>query len=332
MSLISVLAHSQKTMMPLPSSVMKLRNLLLDMGLILKWILRISTCNESSGIIVLLDSFWTTESFQFTIYNRLSTLHGGLEMVRFWFWRNGGLTGPKSLTAQLCFFVGSVTWTTSRVPISKFGIVNGSNYGHLGKMDWEDYIPRNIRFLRVRVRVDPWMPSTAGFMLRLDDGTQTWVQRRYERVGENGPFMTNGTLRENSRSNSNIDSDETILLFNLDRLNEDCPDWVHRDAWSPPSPASVASDLGQTLNLQCGEDLDSSQVPTKKRSRKEFGRLERNIRQKLLCGFFSMEGTIFATFEPPSYTIDYACHINEEAPFYPKGCWEVDPNQLPQQP
>ena len=44
--------------------------------------------------------------------------------------------------------------------------------------------------------------------------------------------MTNGTLRENSRSNSNIDSDETVLMFNLDRLNEGCLDWVRRDAWS----------------------------------------------------------------------------------------------------
>ena len=100
----------------------------------------------------------------------------------------------------------------------------------------------------------------------------------------------------------------------------------------PPSPVSVTSDSGQHLNLQCGTDLDSSQVPTKKRFKTDFGQLGRNICQKLLCGFFSREGTNFDTFEPPSFTIDYACHTNEEAPFYPKGCWVVDPNQLPQQP
>ena len=100
----------------------------------------------------------------------------------------------------------------------------------------------------------------------------------------------------------------------------------------PPFPASVVSDSGQHINLQCGTDLVSSHMPTKKRFRKDFGRLGRNIRQKLLCGFFSKEGTKFDTSEPPSFNFDSAWHTSEEAPFYPKGCWEADPNQLPQQP
>lgn len=36
--------------------------------------------------------------------------------------------------------------------------------------------------MQVRVRIDPWMPLTAGFMLRLDDGSRTWIQCRYERI------------------------------------------------------------------------------------------------------------------------------------------------------
>ena len=43
--------------------------------------------------------------------------------------------------------------------------------------------------------------------------------------------MTNGVLRRTSRSSSATDSDETVLLFNLDRLNEERPEWVRRDAW-----------------------------------------------------------------------------------------------------
>ena len=36
--------------------------------------------------------------------------------------------------------------------------------------------------MRIRVRVDPWMPLVAGFMLRLDNGDRIWIQCRYERV------------------------------------------------------------------------------------------------------------------------------------------------------
>lgn len=50
------------------------------------------------------------------------------------------------------------------------------------RVDWDDRIPRNIKFMRVRVRLDPWMPVTSGFILRLDDGSRTWIQCRYERV------------------------------------------------------------------------------------------------------------------------------------------------------
>ena len=59
----------------------------------------------------------------------------------------------------------------------------------------------------------------------------------------------------------------------------------------PPSSASVALDPCQSLNLQSEECLESRQLPTKKRFRVECGRLGRNIRQRLLCGFFSKEGT-----------------------------------------
>ncbi|XP_075669721.1 uncharacterized protein LOC142639421 [Castanea sativa] len=54
--------------------------------------------------------------------------------------------------------------------------------GALEKVDKEDRFPRNIRFLRAKVRIDPWMPMFFGFKLRLDDGTRTWIQCRYERV------------------------------------------------------------------------------------------------------------------------------------------------------
>ena len=46
----------------------------------------------------------------------------------------------------------------------------------------DDRVPRNIRFMRIRVKIDPWAPLLTSFMLRLDDGAYVWVQYRYERV------------------------------------------------------------------------------------------------------------------------------------------------------
>ena len=50
------------------------------------------------------------------------------------------------------------------------------------RVDWEDRIPRNIRFMHVHVHLDPWMLVISGFMLCLDDGSRMWIQCRYERV------------------------------------------------------------------------------------------------------------------------------------------------------
>ena len=58
----------------------------------------------------------------------------------------------------------------------------GQMMGILEKVDWEDRIPRNIRFMRVKVRIDPWLPVIVGFMLRLDDASRVWIRCRYERV------------------------------------------------------------------------------------------------------------------------------------------------------
>ena len=58
----------------------------------------------------------------------------------------------------------------------------GHMIGAFEKIDWEDRLPQNIRFMRVKVRLNLWMPVVSGFMLCLDDGTRTWIQCRYEKV------------------------------------------------------------------------------------------------------------------------------------------------------
>jgi hypothetical protein len=58
----------------------------------------------------------------------------------------------------------------------------GHMLGVYERIDWDAHIPRNIRFMRIRVRMNPWLPLIAGFMLRLDDGNRVWIQCRYERI------------------------------------------------------------------------------------------------------------------------------------------------------
>ena len=54
--------------------------------------------------------------------------------------------------------------------------------GIVEHVDWEDTLPRNIRSMRIKVRIDPWLPLIVGFMLRLDDGSRVWIQCHYERL------------------------------------------------------------------------------------------------------------------------------------------------------
>ena len=44
--------------------------------------------------------------------------------------------------------------------------------GTFERIDWEDRIPRKIRFMRIRVRINRWMPVISGFVLKLDNGTK----------------------------------------------------------------------------------------------------------------------------------------------------------------
>ena len=52
----------------------------------------------------------------------------------------------------------------------------GQMIGAFKKIDWEERLSRNIKFIRIKVRLNPWLPVVSGFMLRLDDGTRTWIQ------------------------------------------------------------------------------------------------------------------------------------------------------------
>ncbi|KAK9985047.1 hypothetical protein SO802_034572 [Lithocarpus litseifolius] len=90
------------------------------------------------------------------------------------------------------------------------------------RVDLEDRLPRNIRFVRVRVRVDPWYPLMAGFMLRLDDGSRVWIQCRYERIHKlcKRCGLIGHTRRQCTKSMDNIEVSLFRQRLHIQRLHQ----------------------------------------------------------------------------------------------------------------
>ena len=70
-----------------------------------------------------------------------------------------------------------------------------------------------------------------------------------------GPYITTGELREHIEIRSDTKSEfETVKVFNLDKLNEDHPEWLRRDARDGgqilESPDSFAHSLVHRLNRE----------------------------------------------------------------------------------
>ena len=87
----------------------------------------------------------------------------------------------------------------------------GQLMGIVERVYWEDRIPKNVPFMRVKVRIDPWVPMITGFMLRLDDGSRVWLQCRYERVHK---LCTRCGLIGHTRGQCTYSMDEVeVMLF-----------------------------------------------------------------------------------------------------------------------
>ncbi|KAF7821111.1 Pyruvate carboxyltransferase [Senna tora] len=54
--------------------------------------------------------------------------------------------------------------------------------GAVREVDWALTIPRNLRFMRVRVRIPIHHPLMMGIILVTDEGEELWIQFRYERI------------------------------------------------------------------------------------------------------------------------------------------------------
>ena len=82
--------------------------------------------------------------------------------------------------------------------------------GIVERVDCEDKIPRNIRFMRVKVRIDPWLLVIARFMLRLDDGYRIWIQCCYEKVHK---LCTRSDLIGHTRGQCTHNMEEVELIL-----------------------------------------------------------------------------------------------------------------------
>lgn len=93
----------------------------------------------------------------------------------------------------------------------------GQMIGAFEKIDWDERLPRNIRFMRIKVRLNPWMPVVSGFVLRLDDGTRTCIQCRYERAHK---LCTKCGLIGHARSqcSESMDEVERMLIRQRHRI------------------------------------------------------------------------------------------------------------------
>lgn len=65
-----------------------------------------------------------------------------------------------------------------------------------------------------------------------------------------GPYITIGELRTQTKISLDIKSEsETMKMFNLDKLNEGHPEWLHRDAWDMGKiPKSTDSFIHSLVN------------------------------------------------------------------------------------
>ncbi|OMO89546.1 hypothetical protein COLO4_19700 [Corchorus olitorius] len=54
--------------------------------------------------------------------------------------------------------------------------------GEIIKIDWRNRRPRNIRFLRIRIALDPRQPLAPRCTIERDDGTIQWAEFRYDKI------------------------------------------------------------------------------------------------------------------------------------------------------
>ncbi|KAI8012263.1 hypothetical protein LOK49_LG06G02419 [Camellia lanceoleosa] len=105
-------------------------------------------------------------------------IQGALLIIDYW--------KPDLILDRLLFDKMMVWVQLYGLPLECFteeaGVHLGRAVGDVVKVDIDSLMPRNIRFLRLRVWVPLDKPLISGFFLKFRDGQQHWISCRYERV------------------------------------------------------------------------------------------------------------------------------------------------------
>ncbi|KAF7832087.1 uncharacterized protein G2W53_014420 [Senna tora] len=94
----------------------------------------------------------------------------------------GAQLGYTQLACHGGYSVGSTMELTSRIPNPFNGGKIGSLLGEVREIDWAPTFPRNIRFLRVRIRIPIHTPLLMGVILITNADNFFWIHCRFERI------------------------------------------------------------------------------------------------------------------------------------------------------
>ena len=135
-------------------------------------------------------------------------------------------------------------------------------------------------------------------------------------------------------------------LNTINQINTLPPDETETSHLTLAHISSTLSPSNRTLNIRFSQTQTlssssseyqtpnpNSQLPTIKRFRKEFGKLKRNLRQRLLCGFFNREPMGGSETEGSNFLVTEDESGNENpVDMVLEGLREAVPQQLPHQP
>ncbi|KAF7150605.1 hypothetical protein RHSIM_Rhsim02G0226500 [Rhododendron simsii] len=96
------------------------------------------------------------------------------------YWRNFMALG-RAWVKRLAVWVRLVNLPLEYLTVEAATLL-GRAVGEVVRVDVDERPTRNIRYVRVRVWIDPEKPLVSGFYLRCADGSRRWIACRYERV------------------------------------------------------------------------------------------------------------------------------------------------------
>ncbi|OMO58720.1 hypothetical protein COLO4_34406 [Corchorus olitorius] len=181
--------------------------------------------------------------------------------------------------------------------------------GEVLQIDWEHRMPRNIRFMRVRISVDLTVPLVPGCTLERDDGSSQWVRFRYERIQK---FCLNfGEIGHTHRNcMSTFEEVERKINRGLNRTSQrhGLPIVVERDTTHFSNQMRAFLTRASRRNTRIGY----RQVPRGQITESQIRRTESNFQEALANIHQGLQGPQPLSINPPQHMIEDNPHQREE--------------------